>query len=150
MQTDKALQKAYDAQYSDRSTEWRELCGRYKAENILDLCTGRSFPKLLECGAGEGSILRFLGASGQFEKLYAVEISDSGIEQIQKRKIDRLVEVRKFDGYAIPYPDKFFDVVCCSHVVEHVEHPRLLLRELRRVSAFQAFEISPRLFRRRR
>lgn len=29
----------------------------------------------------------------------------------------------------------------CSHVVEHVEHPRLLLRELKRVSEFQAFEI---------
>ena len=141
MQTDKALQEVYDAQYSDRSTEWRELCGRYKAENILSLIKGQSFPSLLECGAGEGSILKFLDASGQFDKLYALEISDSGIEQIQKRKIDRLVDVRKFDGYSIPYPEKFFDLACCSHVLEHVEHPRLLLRELKRVSAFQVFEV---------
>ena len=32
-------------------------------------------------------------------------------------------------------------MVYCSHVLEHVEHPRLLLRELRRVARFQVFEV---------
>ena len=52
---------AYDAQYSagTNETEWRELGGRYKAENILALCAGRSFPKVLDCGAGEGAVLKY-------------------------------------------------------------------------------------------
>ncbi len=29
----------------------------------------------------------------------------------------------------------------CSHVIEHVEHPRILLREIKRVSRYQVFEI---------
>lgn len=137
----KTLQSAYDEQYTDKMSEWRELGGKYKAENIRNVCRMRRFSKVLECGAGEGSILKWLDASGVFPELYAVEISDTGIQQIQKRHLGSLKEVKKFNGYEIPYPDKAFDMVYCSHVIEHVEHPRLLLRELKRVSNCQVFEI---------
>jgi ubiquinone/menaquinone biosynthesis C-methylase UbiE len=135
------LSAAYNEQYSDEATEWRELGGKYKAENILRVCQGQHFRSVLECGAGEGSILKFLDEAGVFEELYALEISESGISQIKKRQLPRLKEVRQFDGYQIPYPDQSFDTSYCSHVLEHVEHPRLLLRELRRVSRFQVFEV---------
>ncbi len=46
-----------------------------------------------------------------------------------------------FDGYKIPYPDNHFDLVICSHVMEHVEHERILLREIKRVSKNQIFEV---------
>ena len=135
------LQSTYDEQYSDKMTEWRELGGKYKAQNILSVCNNYKFVKVLECGAGEGSILKFLDQSNAFPELHAIEISDSGIAQIKARKLAKLKEVKKFNGYEIPYADKSFDMVYCSHVMEHVEHPRLLLRELKRVSKFQVFEV---------
>jgi ubiquinone/menaquinone biosynthesis C-methylase UbiE len=135
------LQTAYNEQYSDKITEWRELGGKYKALNILAVCKGNKFERVLECGAGEGSILKFLNDSKEFSKLFAIEISDSGISQIRKRTLNNLIEVKKFDGYVIPYPDKYFDMAYCSHVIEHVEYPRILLRELKRVSSFQVFEV---------
>lgn len=137
----KTLQTAYDEMYTDDISEWRELGGKHKARNILSVCDGKTFHKVLECGAGEGSIIKALDQFGPFPELYAVEISNSGIAQIRKRNIAGLAEVKKFNGYEIPYPDKMFDMVYCSHVIEHVEHPRLLLRELGRVSKFQVFEI---------
>lgn len=140
-QVTKTLQSAYDEQYTDKMTEWRELGGKYKAENILNLCKNHKFTKVLECGAGEGSILKFLDASHVFSELHAIEISDTGIQQIKKRNLGGLKEVKKFNGYEIPYSDKEFDMVYCSHVIEHVEHPRILLREIKRVSKFQVFEI---------
>jgi ubiquinone/menaquinone biosynthesis C-methylase UbiE len=136
-----ALQSAYDEQYSDEMTPWRELCARYKAENIAAVCGGRRFARVLECGAGEGSILKFLDAAAFSDELYGVDISDSGLEAIQARRLARLREARKFDGYAIPYPDDHFDMVYCSHVLEHVEYPRILLRELSRVARYQVFEV---------
>lgn len=137
----KTLQSAYDEQYTDKMTEWREIGGKYKAANILKVCGNHKFAKVLECGAGEGSILKFLDASGAFPELYAIEISDTGVSQIQKRNLRKLREVKKFNGYEIPYSDKEFEMAYCSHVIEHVEHPRILLRELKRVSTFQVFEI---------
>lgn len=135
------LKDAYNEQYSDKMTEWRELGGKYKARNILTVCQGYKFGRVLECGAGDGSILKYLNDSPEFSELYAVEISDSGIHQIRKRALSKLVEVKKFNGYTIAYPDGYFDMAYCSHVIEHVEHPRILLRELSRISALQVFEI---------
>jgi|WetSurSiteA1Bulk_404760.scaffolds.fasta_scaffold00287_2 ubiquinone/menaquinone biosynthesis C-methylase UbiE len=137
----KTLQSAYDEQYTDKMTEWRELGGKYKATNVIKVCRNHKFSKVLECGAGEGSILKFLDASGIFPELYAIEISETAIYQIQKRSLRSLKEVKKFNGYEIPYSDKEFDMVFCSHVIEHVEHPRILLREIKRISRFQVFEI---------
>jgi ubiquinone/menaquinone biosynthesis C-methylase UbiE len=137
----KNLQSVYDEQYTDKMTEWREVGGKYKAANILKVCRNYKFTKVLECGAGEGSILKFLDASNLFPELFAIEISDTGISQILKRNLQKLIDVKKFNGYEIPYSDKEFDMAYCSHVIEHVEHPRILLRELKRISNFQVFEV---------
>ena len=135
------LQKAYADQYSDRMTEWRDMGAKYKALNIVKVSRGHVFQKVLECGAGEGSIIKYLDLNKFASEMFAIEISDSAIAQIRKRNIGALKEVKKFDGYNIPYKDGEFDLAYCSHVIEHVEHPRLLLRELRRVSKFQIFEV---------
>lgn len=135
------LQSVYEEEYSARETEWRELAGKYKAANILTVCNGHRFSHVLECGAGDGSILKFLNDAPLCETLSAIEISDSAIIRIAERNLGKLKEVKKFNGYAIPFKDKQFDMVYCSHVLEHVEHPRLLLRELERISKYQVFEI---------
>lgn len=136
-----SLQSGYDEQYDDSMTAWRELGGQYKAQRILELSTGLGARRVLDCGAGEGSVLSYLDRSGRFDSLYGIDISKSGVAQIEKRKLSRLAEVRIFDGYEIPYPDGFFDLAYATHVVEHVEHPRLLLRELSRVSKHQILEV---------
>ncbi|MEO8151885.1 MAG: class I SAM-dependent methyltransferase [Rhizobacter sp.] len=140
-QVSTSLQEAYPDFYSDRTTAWREMGARYKAQNIIHVSRGRRFPRVLECGAGDGSIIKYLDQHSFCEELFAIEISDSGIAQMQKHDIKSLKEIKKFDGYQIPYADGEFDLAYCSHVIEHVEHPRLLLRELKRVSKFQIFEV---------
>jgi len=141
MEINQELLDSYDKQYSDGMTAWRELGGRHKAENIIEVCRGHRFDKVLDCGAGEGSVLQFLGEAGIFPELYALEISGSAIHQIEKRRIKHFRGVEKFNGYSIPFPDNSFDMAYCAHVIEHVEHPRQLLRELRRVSRYQVFEV---------
>ncbi len=137
----KTLQAAYNEQYSDGMSEWRELGAKYKAENIIAVTKGHRFSRVIDCGAGEGSVLAALQAKSFAPKLFAVEISESGLAQIGKRHLPSLEEAVKFDGYNIPYPDKTFDLAYCSHVIEHVEHPRILLRELARISEYQVFEV---------
>ncbi len=136
------LQKAYDEQYDGGNRAWRMLCAKHKVDNIVQVCRGLARPaKVLEVGAGEGSILEILDRRGFCDSLYALEISKSGLEQIRKRDIPSLKGLQLFNGYDIPFADNSFDLVILSHVIEHVEFPRRLLREIRRVSRHQVIEI---------
>jgi ubiquinone/menaquinone biosynthesis C-methylase UbiE len=46
-----------------------------------------------------------------------------------------------FDGERIPYADDRFDLAIMSHVVEHVEHPRQLIKEAARVARYVFVEV---------
>ncbi len=137
---------AYSGFYENHDEAWRMLGAKYKAQNIVDVCRGKQFAKVLEVGAGDGSILYHLDQQQFAPELFAIEISESGVEHIKGRNLRSIKEVQLFDGYHIPYADQEFDLVILAHVLEHVEYERMLLRELKRVARFQVIEV-PRDYR---
>jgi ubiquinone/menaquinone biosynthesis C-methylase UbiE len=132
---------AYDGFYKEHDEAWRMLGAKYKAQHILDVCQGRSFNKVLEVGAGDGSILKLLSAQNFAPEYHAVEISGSGVEYILSRNIVNLKSAQVFDGYHLPFADDSFDLIILSHVLEHVEHERMLLREIKRVAKMFVIEV---------
>jgi ubiquinone/menaquinone biosynthesis C-methylase UbiE len=135
------VKTAYDEFYEKHDEAWRMLGAKYKAQHIIDVCKGHSFKKVLEVGAGDGSILKLLSEQNFAPEYQAVEISESGVKHIESRNIQGLKSVQIFDGYHLPFKDNSFDLVILSHVLEHVEHERLLLRELKRVAAYCVIEV---------
>lgn len=136
-----SVKTAYDQFYTNDQTAWRMLGAKYKAQNITDVCQSIKPAKVLEVGAGDGSILHFLDQWNFAPELYAIEIAQSGVNQIRERKLSLLKEAQVFDGYQIPYPDNSFDLIILSHVLEHVEHERILIRELKRVAKYIVIEV---------
>jgi ubiquinone/menaquinone biosynthesis C-methylase UbiE len=141
MKIKNSLQTKYDEQYSDSSEEWRRIGAIGKANNIIKLTEGLILNNVIEVGAGDGNILSILSEKKFANRLTASEISKSAIEQIKKKQIANLVDVIQTEGYTLPFKDNEFDLAICSHVVEHLEFPRALLRELKRISKFQIIEI---------
>ena len=135
------LQANYANYYSDGDSEWRRLGAIDKTSNVVDLCGAHPHDSLLEIGAGEGSLLKQLSDRGFARDLYALEISESGVRTIKGKNIERLRECGLFDGYRVPYESGRFDVAVLSHVVEHVEHPRLLIAEAARVAKLVFVEV---------
>src|ERR1700744_1188962 len=135
------VKTAYDEFYNKHDEAWRMLSAKYKAQHIIDICKGHSFAKVLEVGAGDGSILKLLAEQNFAPEYHAVEISESGVEHIKARNIANLRSVQIFDGYRLPFEDNSFDLIILSHVLEHVEHERLLLRELKRVAKYCVIEV---------
>ncbi|MEJ7780597.1 MAG: class I SAM-dependent methyltransferase [Daejeonella sp.] len=140
------LKTAYDGFYTERDEQWRLLSAKYKARNIVEVCARYKFAKILEVGAGDGSILKCLHEWSFAGEMHALEISKSGVARIEERKISNLKSVQIFDGYHIPFEDNEFELVILSHVLEHVEFERILLRELKRVSEYIVIEV-PRDYR---
>lgn len=127
------LRRHYDGYYAGAS-EWRRLGAEDKAANVLCLCAGVPHERVVEIGAGEGSLLARLAELGFGAERSALDVSQSGVDAIQARRIPGLVEARVFDGYAAPFEDGHFDLAILSHVLEHAEHPRQLLTEAARVA----------------
>lgn len=135
------IKETYNNQYLNENREWRNLGGKQKSQNIINLCSQIKFKNVLDVGSGDGAVLNFLDKNNFCDEITSIEISDSGIEAIKEKQLKSLKNVQKFDGYKIPFSDNVFDLALCSHVIEHVEHPRILLREIARVSKYQYFEI---------
>ncbi len=135
------VKTAYDEFYNKHDEAWRMLGAKYKAQHIVDVCKGHNFKKVLEVGAGDGSILKFLADQNFAPEYHAVEISESGVAHILSRNINDLLSVQLFDGYKLPFEDNSFDLIILSHVLEHVEHERMLLREIKRVANHCIIEV---------
>ena len=131
----------YDDYYEDGPSEWRRLGAVDKAANVVALCTAVPHESVLEIGAGDGSILSRLSELGFGQRLFALDISSSGVDLIQRRRIPRLVEARRFDGSNVPHETGSFDLAVLSHVVEHLEHPRQLIYEAARVARHVFVEV---------
>ena len=66
------VKTAYDEFYEKHDEAWRMLGAKYKAQHIIDVSKGRTFKKVLEVGAGDGSILKFLADSNFAPEYHAV------------------------------------------------------------------------------
>lgn len=134
------VDERYRALYADyysqgnESAAKREISAQQSVSYLASVVDITQCGKLLDVGAGDGSVLSELARRGIGSEFYAVEISPSGVEAIKARKLAALKAASLFDGYQLPFPDKSFDLAIALHVLEHVEHERLLLREMRRVA----------------
>jgi SAM-dependent methyltransferase len=133
MDQDTKLQAFYENYYDDAVSRKRDITARQTVDHLVSLCKD-AMGSILDVGAGDGAVISELEHRGLGTDLHAVEISNSGIERINRRNLKRLKSVQSFDGYRLPFPDNSFDTVLLVHVLEHVEHERLLLKEIRRVA----------------
>jgi ubiquinone/menaquinone biosynthesis C-methylase UbiE len=131
----------YDEYYGGSElSEWRQLGAIDKAKNVLDLCRGLPVRSVLDVGCGDGSLLARLAAVNFAREYRGVDISGSAIREASTKAIDG-AQFETFDGDALPFQPGTFSVALLSHVVEHLEHPRVLLHEAARVARYVVIEV---------
>ena len=137
-----SLSSLYGDYYKDdKERVWRALGAKDKADHVLQLCGSLTPETVLEVGCGDGAVLQELDRRGFGTKLYGVEISESGVEATRARNLPSLVSVQSFSGYELPFEADSMDLIVSTHVLEHVEHERLFLKELGRVGRHILIEV---------
>ena len=96
---------------------------------------------MLEIGSGEGALLKRMEQAEFAEELYSLEISESSVSALQSLALKRLRQASLFDGYITPFDDKSFDLVVLSHIIEHLEYPRILIAEAARIGRYIFVEV---------
>lgn len=130
MKVSEKLGNLYRDYYTDAVAAKRAIAARQTVAHLSELVPNHRYKSLVDIGAGEGAVLAELEKLGIAEELYALEISESGVEAIRSRALPTLRAVDQFDGYRMPDRSERFAVGVAAHVLEHVEHERAFIRAI--------------------
>lgn len=139
------LKNLYDSYYNNEKKFHlklkRDLTAIQSVKNIQSLLPKNHFNSILDIGAGDGNTLEVLVNENMADSFSAIEISESGINEIKNKNIQKLLKVEMFDGYKINETDNYYELGVVFHVLEHVEHERLFLNEINRVCQMIYIEV---------
>jgi ubiquinone/menaquinone biosynthesis C-methylase UbiE len=118
----------YD-KYSARNPLVRALmAGFFRA--VTDLYRRAAPTTVLEVGCGEGHLAAALyRAAAPPARFVATDLLDA-----RAPGLPPAIEFQPASIYALPFPDRAFDLVVCCEVLEHLERPAQALAELCRVA----------------
>lgn len=104
---------------------------------LIDKIPNESGLSILDVGSGNGYLLDQLNSLNRWSTIAGVDVVPS--KEVQERY--------KIYAYALPdlpFKDKEFDIVTCTHVLEHVLDVAASVKELIRIAKSKVFVVVPR------
>ncbi|GBD02044.1 putative methyltransferase YcgJ [bacterium HR18] len=102
-------------------------------EQLATLVAQTQPKTLLDVGCGEGFVAAFLKQRLPEVEITGIDASVSALAYAQAH-FGQYATFRRGDIYGLPFPDRAFDTVVCSEVLEHLEDPESAIAELKRVA----------------
>jgi SAM-dependent methyltransferase len=87
--------------------------------------------RVLDIGCSTGILTRHYAE--YFGEVVGVDIDDGAVEWARLNRAADTIEYRVGDSMELPFEDRGFDVVTCTHIYEHVPDPQRMLDEIFRV-----------------
>lgn len=118
--------------YQSKNPLQRFLIDRFY-ESMFALLSKADFQSVLDAGCGEGFSLLRLSEVFPDKHLHGLELRREAVDFCGVN-LPPEIKVDLGSVYAMPYPEKSFDLVIASEVLEHLDDPTRCLTECGRVS----------------
>lgn len=93
--------------------------------------------KILDAGTGTARIPIAIAQIRPAWELTCIDLSANMLkvaaENVSKAKVQEQIKLESIDAKAMPYPDRYFDMVISNSIIHHLPDPLPFLREVRRV-----------------
>lgn len=106
---------------------------RRRAEVIIRNLSLKNGDKILEVGCGRGFYGSIIGRFFPKISYTGIDINEAHLQIAKVFARASNVHFRKINATKLPFPDKSFNKIICTEVLEHIENDRLALAELHRV-----------------
>lgn len=87
--------------------------------------------KILDVGCASGWFIFEISKKYPKSYCFGIDIYEKGIDYAKKKYSH--IKFKTADAHKIPYEKEVFDIVICTEVLEHVDDPKLVLTEIKRV-----------------
>lgn len=127
------MSKMYDEYWRQHGNSW------VYGINIIDDCIKSfKFESILDAGCGSGDVVNYMNNKGFY--CVGVDISLQGAKQKFPELVTKEI-IQQSELSKLPFPDKSFDVVFCSEVLEHIPADEIsdTIAELCRVAKKHVF-----------
>lgn len=115
-----------------RDTDNNEECVEY----ICKACQNRNY-KILDAACGRGYVINKVQEASQSKDCYAVDI-------VIPNERNSNIQYVSASLTSLPFDDKSFDIVICTHALEHIKDNQKALQELRRVCKEKLLIVIPK------
>lgn len=107
------------------------LCFSHPGMKIIQRYINSKIGKILDIGCGEGTRLAYLLNNNKEKEGYGIDISETAI--LLAKKNYPYLKFIKSDIESIPFKSNTFDLCYSAYVLEHLDNPEKLLREVKRL-----------------
>ncbi len=116
-----------------RNNSLQKMWHTNKLKNVLTMIMAANIKpkKILDVGCASGWFLSEVSKAFPKASCCGIDLYKEAI--YYGRKQYKNLKLKQADAHKLPYPNNSFDVVICCEVLEHVEDPKRVLREISRV-----------------
>jgi 2-polyprenyl-3-methyl-5-hydroxy-6-metoxy-1,4-benzoquinol methylase len=100
---------------------------RHRRRHVLRFLDGLQFDSLLDVGCGNAELLRIVDARYPGKKLRGVDLSETVVAQNRRVFAHMQFDVNNIENDPLGV---VVDVVLCTEVIEHLDHPERALRHI--------------------